>query len=81
MLVNTLTVKASSQYNATQCIAFAVTLIGTQYDTRIELDPILAFLCCIQASDHQKVTKMFNFAFRKLTQCKALCHSVKVHGY
>ena len=58
--------KAGSQYNATQCVvlhyvAFVLMLVETQHDARIDLDSILAFLCV--GFLHLMAKKMLNIYF------------------
>ena len=59
-------------YNALHCVAFALTLVGTQHNARIDLNPILAFLCiaflCQIVKKSLKYLIIQNFAFHKLTQ-------------
>ena len=75
-----MTIKVGSQYDATPYIlhyvAFALTLVATQCNARIDSDPILAFLCGASLRLIAKKSLKFLIAFRKLTQCKALRHIV-----
>ena len=61
------------------CVAFASMLVEMHHDARIDLDPILVFLCVafLRLSVEKLLEKILEiFAFHKLTQCKALHHFV-----
>ena len=73
-----LQVRLRSVHNMTlhhmlRCVAFALTLVTTQRNARIDSDPILAVLCVASLLlIAKKSLNLEMFAFRKLTQRKAL---------
>ena len=47
-------------------------LVGAQHNARIDSDPIIVFVCCILASDHQRIAKIFNYKFFCVLQINAM---------